>query len=135
MGEWQRDELAGEDDIVYLTAMTENCGGAPASASELEPWQAELNFESVLLTDPAREIYNAYAEANDCQMGGGPGGPGCSNAVTVLIDKNMVVRYFGRTYECGTGDGSTCGGPANIPPETAQCLDAALTDIQSLLSE
>ena len=134
MGEWQRNELAGEEDIVYLIAMTENCASSPAAPSELADWQAELDFEAILMTDPAREVWDAYAEANDC----GPtpvGGPGCSNAVTVLIDKQMRIRQFGETYSCGTGDGSSCGSPANIPPDTAECLNETLVEIQNLLAE
>jgi hypothetical protein len=136
LGEWQRDPAAlqNETDVAYLVAMTENCSRQPASASELAPWATELKFTAVLLTDPAREVYNAYAQANNCQHSS-PGGPGCSNAVTVIIDKTMRVRYFGTTYQCGVGDGSRCGSPANIPDSTAQCLAGVLTEIKKLLAE
>ncbi len=136
MGEWQKDPnaLQGNDDIVYLVAMTENCASSPATAGELAPWQAELDFDAVLMTDPLRDVYNAYADANNCEPTS-PGGPGCSNAVTVLIDKEMRIRHFGATYECGTGEGSRCGEAANISEQTAQCLDEALVTMQALLAE
>lgn len=124
----------GRDDIVYLVAMTENCSGQPATGRELADWQSELEFEGVLITDPARDVYNAYADANDCEPTM-PGGPGCSNAVTVLIDRDMRVRYFGSTYTCGTGEGSQCGDSAMISTETAECLGQTLEEILALLDE
>ena len=136
MGEWQRDAkaLKNQTEIVYLLAMTENCKSQPARSTELAPWAAELKFTGVLMTDPVRKVYNSYANANNCTKSG-PGGPGCSNAVTVLIDKKMRVRYFGATYKCGTGDGSRCGSAANLPSSTRQCLAGALTEIKKLLAE
>lgn len=124
----------GRDDIVYLVAMTENCDGQPATGSELADWQAELDFEGVLTTDPARDVYNVYADANDCEPTA-PGGPGCSNSVVVLIDRDMRVRYFGSTYTCGTGEGSQCGDSAMISIETAECLGQTLDEILALLDE
>lgn len=115
--------------------MTENCDGQPATGDELADWQAELDFEAVLMTDPAREVYDGYADANNCEAGGGVGGPGCSNAVTVLIDRQMRVRYFGSTYECGAGDGSSCGETAMISPDTAECLQGSLDQMLALLDE
>ncbi|MCA9664138.1 MAG: hypothetical protein KC503_01075 [Myxococcales bacterium] len=136
MGEWQKDPTAllGHNDIVYIVAMTENCQRQPASASELAPWASELAFDAVLVTDPVRQVYNAYASANNCQPSA-PGGPGCSNAVTVIIDKTMRVRYFGRTYLCGTGENSRCGEAPNISASTKQCLQGALGEMQKLLAE
>lgn len=121
--------------MVYLVAMTENCDGQPATGSELADWQAELGFEGVLVTDPAREVFDAYAEANACEAGGGPGGDGCSNAITVLIDKQMRVRYFGSTYTCGTGEGNACGEDAMISSDTAACLQGTLDEMLALLEE
>lgn len=121
--------------MAYLVGMTENCNSQPATASELPDWQSELNFEGVLMTDPARAVYNQYALANNCMMGGGVGGPGCSNAVSVLIDKQMRVRHFGTTYACGAGEGSSCGGATNISDETAMCIDETLAEILTMLDE
>ena len=137
MGEWQRnpEALQGEEDIAYLIGMTENCTRQPATASELPDWQSELDFEAVLMTDPARMVYGAYADANDCPDGGGVGGPGCTNAVSVIIDKQMRVREFGTTYACGSGDGSSCGGPATISESTAACIDETLVTLKELLAE
>lgn len=136
MGDWQRDAQALQDQegIVYLVAMTENCDGQPATAAELPDWQSELNFEAVLMTDPGRDVWSAYADANGCENSP-PGGDGCSNAVTVLIDRQMQVRYFGATYNCGTGDGSQCGETATISDETAQCLQGTLDEVLALLAE
>lgn len=114
--------------------MTENCSRQPAVRTELARWAQELNFTGILVTDPVRKVYNAYAQANNCQHSS-PGGPGCSNAVTVMIDKTMRVRYFGRTYLCGTGGGSRCRQAANIPSQTRQCLQGALTEMKKLLAE
>ena len=125
--------MGREDEIAYLIAMTENCDRQPATASELPDWQSELNFDGVLMTDPGRTVYNQYADANNCGMGGG--GMGCTNAVSVLIDKQMVVRHFGSTYECGMGDGSMCGSPATITEESAMCLDESLQLVLDLLAE
>lgn len=115
--------------------MTENCSDQPAVAGDLANWQAELDFEAVLMTDPGRDIWTAFAEANDCELGGGVGGPGCSNAVTVLIDREMRIRHFGTTYACGAGEGSNCGESAMISSETAECLQGALDEIVALVDE
>jgi hypothetical protein len=124
----------GEQEIAYLVAMTENCNSQPATADELPDWQMELDFEAVVMTDPVREVYQQYADANGCEDTP-PGGPGCSNAVSVLIDKQMRIRHFGPTYACGTGEGSQCGLYPNISDTTAMCIDETLTEIQALLAE
>ena len=134
MGEWQRGPLQGEEDIAYLVAMTENCSSQSATADELPAWQSELMFDAVLMTDPVREVYQQYADANGCEDSP-PGGPGCSNAVSVLIDKQMRIRHFGTTYACGTGEGSQCGEYPMISADTAACIDETLTEIQALLAE
>ena len=67
-----------------------------------------LGSESSETASRIREVYDAYVEANDCPTGSGPGS-GCSNAVTVLIDRQMRIRQFGATYECGFGLGNYCG--------------------------
>ena len=126
--------LAGQPDVEFLVAMTENCNSQPATAAELPDWQSELNFDAVLMTDPGRDVYTDYAVANNCMSGGGVGGPGCSNAVSVIIDKQMVIRHFGTTYECGRGEGS-CGSTPEIPDETAECLDQTLNLMLDLLAE
>ncbi len=115
--------------------MTENCSDLPATADELADWQSELDFEAITVTDPARDVWQAYADANGCEAGGGVGGPGCSNAVTVLIDRQMQIRHFGTTYSCGTGDGSSCGESAMISDETAECLQGTLDELLVLLDE
>lgn len=115
--------------------MTENCDKQPATASELSDWQSELQFDAVLMTDPARTVYQQYADANGCEAGGGVGGPGCSNAVSVIIDKEMRIRHFGTTYACGNGEGSSCGETPNISSDTAMCIDETLTEILELLAE
>lgn len=112
--------------------MNENCSRNPPSASDLDRWPSELGFQAVLMADPLRTVYSDYATANGC-ANSPPGGPGCSNAVTVIIDKHMRIRYFGRTYICGTGSGNQCGSPGVINDPT--CQRAALDVMLQALSE
>lgn len=112
--------------------MNENCTKNPPTANDLNKWQSELGFQGIMLTDPLRSVYTDYANANGCAPSS-PGGPGCSNAVTVVIDKKMKIRHFGRTYLCGKGDGNTCGKPGQI--NDASCQDEVLTLINQLLVE
>ncbi len=109
--------------------MNENCDAQVPTPANLDRWQEELGFTGTLLTDPAREVYSAYADANSC----GSGPTGCSNAVSVLIDRTMTIRHFGSTYACGRGDGNMCGmgGVQNDP----DCVAGMLEQIEDLLAE
>ncbi len=113
--------------------MNEDCDRNPPTSSDLDRWQDELGFEATLMTDPLRDVYSAYADANGCASGGGPGGDGCSNAVTIIIDKQMRIRHFGSTYACGTGMGNTCGGVGD--PGDQECLDEVLDVLLELAAE
>ena len=119
-------------DIVYLVAMNENCTRQPPAPSDLDRWQTELGFDAQMLTDPLRDVYGDYADANGCAPGS-PGSDGCSNAVTVVIDKTMRIRHFGSTYLCGTGAGNSCGGSGQFGD--VGCLDETLTLLQDLAAE
>ncbi len=134
MAGWQKDpgKLQGKTGVTYLIAMNENCAKNPPTNGDLDKWKSELGFEGIQLTDPLRSVYTDYAQANGCAHSA-PGGPGCSNAVTVVIDKKMKIRHFGATYKCGAGNGNSCGKPGKI--NNASCQDEVLTLINQLLAE
>ena len=135
MAAWQDDPAAllGATQIDYLVAMNEDCDRNPPSPSDLDRWQSELGFDATMMTDPLRDVYGDYADANGCESGMGPGGDGCSNAVTIIIDKHMRIRHFGSTYECGTGSGNMCGESGSVGD--AMCIEEVLILLQELLEE
>ena len=92
MGEWQRNELAGETDIVYVIAMHENLENQVPTADNFDRWQSELNFEAdARLLDPARSIIDQYIDANP--------GPLYTQAVTVILDRQPPQLTTGAGVE------------------------------------
>lgn len=91
MGEWQRGELEGLD-IAYVAGLWQNKDGNEPVGSDLERWQAELNFTAdVGVLDYAQQVFQHYANANP--------GPSYTNAVTVIIDRRGVIRDVKGTYD------------------------------------
>ena len=92
MGDWQKNELAGEEDIVYLVAMHANSQKETPSSTDLLHWQDELDFYGdEMLLDYNRVVMDTYMDANP--------GPKYTQAVTVIIARDMTIRYVGGTYE------------------------------------
>lgn len=92
MGEWQKNELAGEEDIVYLVAMHANTQKQTPTSTDLAIWQMELDFfGDEMLLDYDRVVMDSYMDANP--------GPKYTQAVTVIIDRDLRIRYVGGTYE------------------------------------
>ena len=92
MGEWQRNELAGETDLAYVIVMHANLESQPPTPSNLDRWQSELNFTAdAMLLDPGRSVIDEYINANP--------GPLYTQAVTVILDRDMVIRKVGSTYD------------------------------------
>lgn len=92
MAEWQDAELAGFDDIAYVVAMHADTDNGPADPEDLELWQTYHGFEAdALLMDNGRNVIDGYIDANP--------GPTYTEAVTVIIDKEMRIRHVGGTYD------------------------------------
>jgi len=92
LAEWQDNELAGIDNIAYAIAAHADVDGNSVEPEEMLAWALEHGFSADhLLIDENREVMDAYFEANP--------GPKYTQAVTVIIDKNMVIRKVGSTYD------------------------------------
>ncbi len=92
MGEWQRNELSGHSDIVYLIGMWQNIDGGEPVASDLGRWEDDLDFTTTeMVLDYGQGVMNLYADANP--------GPTYTNAVTVVIDQQGVIRTVKGTYD------------------------------------
>jgi hypothetical protein len=92
LAEWQQNELAGIDDIAYLIASHADIDGNSVEPAEIEAWQLEHGFEAdALLIDQGQALMNTYTAANP--------GPNYTQAVTVIIDRDMVIHKVGGTYD------------------------------------
>jgi hypothetical protein len=91
LAEWQNQQLAGLDDIAYLVAMNEDVDGDEPDGDDLSRWRQHHGFEAdALLLDPDWLVMDSYAEANAGQT--------YTQAITVIIDKQMRIRHVGGTY-------------------------------------
>ena len=62
------------------------------TATDLGTWQTELDFYGdEMLLDYGRVVMDSYMDANP--------GPKYTQAVTVIIDRDLRIRYVGGTYE------------------------------------
>ncbi len=94
MGSWQRDQLADETDIAYLISMHENKWFDTPRPRDMAEWADALSFEAdAFLLDPGRDIIDAYVGANPDRR--------FTEAVTVVIDRNLRIRFVGGTYDTG----------------------------------
>ena len=92
MAEWQNNELAGINDIAYVVAAHADFDKGTVEPEDIELWPLQHGFSyDHLLIDEGREVMDAYFDANP--------GPKYTQAVTVIIDKNMVIRKVGSTYD------------------------------------
>ena len=92
MGEWQNAELSGQTEIAYVIGMWQNLDGGEPLPSNLQRWSDELGFfADGLVLDYGQGVMNEYADANP--------GPSYTNAVTVVIDKQGVIRAVKGTYD------------------------------------
>ena len=92
MAEWQDNELAGIEDMAYVVASHADVYKGSVEAEEIELWPLQHGFfYDHLLIDDGRKVMDAYFDANP--------GPKYTQAVTVIIDKNMVIRKVGSTYD------------------------------------
>ncbi len=92
MGAWQKNELKDAEDIVYLIAMHADKQKNPPSSFALDRWQEELDFfGDEMLLDYGRKVMDAYMDANP--------GPKYTQAVTVILDRNLKIRRVGSTYD------------------------------------
>ena len=92
MAGWQNNELSGYDNISYIIASHADIDGQSVEPNELLAWQGEHGFEADhLLIDQNRSLMDTYMQANP--------GPNYTQAVTVIIDKNMQIRKVGGTYD------------------------------------
>ena len=97
MAEWQNAELAGETDVSYLIASHADVNRDTVEGSEIEAWPVQHGFSyDALLLDNGRNIIDRYVDANP--------GPNYTEAVTVIIDKQMRIRHVGGTYEEANDD-------------------------------
>ncbi len=92
MGGWQKNQLKDAEDLVYLIAMHADKQKGPPSSFALDRWQQELDFYGdAMLLDFGREVMDAYMDANP--------GPKYTQAVTVIIDRDLTIRRVGGTYD------------------------------------
>lgn len=64
----------------------------PADAGDLARWRAQLAFEAdAMLIDPGRALMDRYVAANP--------GPLYTQAITVLLDRALRIRFVGGTYD------------------------------------
>ena len=92
MGEWQDGELASEEDVAFLIAAHADVNRDSVEAEEIEAWPVQHGFDyDALLLDNGRIIMDRYIDANPGQT--------YTQAVTVIIDKNMRIRHVGGTYD------------------------------------
>lgn len=92
MAEWQNDELAGEQGVAYLIASHADVNRDTVEANEIELWPQQHGFSyDALLLDNGRNIIDRYVDANPGQT--------YTEAVTVIIDKEMRIRHVGGTYD------------------------------------
>ena len=92
MAEWQNNELAGQTGIAYVVSMHENLERQDPVPENLDRWKSEIGFNAhAAVLDYGRAVIDAYIEANP--------GPRYTEAVTVIIDKNMRIRRVGGTYD------------------------------------
>jgi hypothetical protein len=92
LAEWQNNELAGITDIVYIVASHADVNGDSVEPSEMAAWETELGFTAdELVIDDNRDLMDTYMDANP--------GPQYTQAVTVIVDKNMEIQKVGGTYD------------------------------------
>jgi hypothetical protein len=106
LAEWQKNELAGLPQIAYVVAMTEDGNKKYPEPNDAIAWKNELGFASdALLLDPdvtpegmkiPAAVMSQYVAANP--------GPKYTEAITVILDKEMRIRKVGGTYEDTTND-------------------------------
>ena len=93
MAEWQQNELKGKTDIAYLIASHADGMKGSIEPEDIELWPLQHGFTfDHLLLDEGRVLLDTYFEAN-------PDIGKNTQAVTVIIDKNMVIRKVGSTYD------------------------------------
>ena len=91
MAQWQNNELAGLD-IHYIVTSHADYNGGSIEANEILAWPNEHGFTyDSLLLDNGQVIMNQYTSANP--------GPNYTQAVTVIIGKDMRIRKVGGTYD------------------------------------
>jgi peroxiredoxin len=84
LGEWQRNELAGQEMLSAVVGMTESIDFALPTPQDLQTWEMELDLECDMLADPEQQVLDMYIQANPENV--------INVAVSVLIDKKMVIR-------------------------------------------
>jgi len=97
LAEWQNEELAGETGIAYLIGSHADVNRQTVEANEIEMWPVQHGFSyDALLLDNGRNIIDRYVAANPGQT--------YTEAVTVIIDKQMRIRHVGGTYDPANDD-------------------------------
>ena len=91
MAEWQKNELASEEDLKVVVAMTENNDMETPTPEDLLEWQAYFDLECTMLADPDMAVKNMYVEGNPDNVIG--------NAATLLIDRSMTIRKVSGAFE------------------------------------
>ena len=92
MAEWQQNELAGVEDIAYIVGSHADVNRGSVEGNEILQWPEQHGFYAdALVLDNGRNIIDMYIDANP--------GPTYTEAVTVVIDKQMRIRKVGGTYE------------------------------------
>ena len=92
MGEWQNKELAGETEIAYVMGLWQNLEGAVPTADNLDRWESDLGFQATeMVLDYNQEVMSQYEAANPALT--------VTNAVTVIIDKQGIIRSVTGTYD------------------------------------